>query len=149
MIDISILPHFQASMNLLCTVSLLTGYYFIKKENKEAHKKAMVTALIASVIFMFSYLYYHYNVGTYKFGGEGSIRTVYFTILFTHTLLSVAMLPMIALTVFRAAKGDFERHPKIARWTLPTWLYVSVTGIIIYTMLYHLYTPIAPVVGVH
>lgn len=149
MFEISNLPHFQATMNLLCTAALLTGYYFIKKENKEAHKKSMVTALSASVIFMVSYLYYHYNVGTYKFGGEGSIRTVYFTILFTHTVLSVVMLPMIVLTVYRAFRQDFERHPKIARWTLPIWLYVSVTGIIIYTMLYHMYTPIAPPVGVN
>jgi uncharacterized membrane protein YozB (DUF420 family) len=148
MVDISILPHFQASMNLLCTASLLTGYYFIKKENKEAHMKCMVTALTASAIFLVSYLYYHYNVGTYRFGGVGSIRTVYFTILLTHTVLSVVMLPMIALTVYRAYRQDFERHPKIARWTLPIWLYVSVTGIIIYTMLYHLYPPISPIIDV-
>jgi uncharacterized membrane protein YozB (DUF420 family) len=147
MFDISMLPHFQASMNLLCTVSLLSGYYFIKKENQEAHKKCMVTALSASAIFLVSYLVYHYNVGTYRFGGEGSVRSVYFTILLTHTVLSIAMLPMVAFTVYRAFRQDFERHPKIARWTLPVWLYVSVTGIVIYAMLYHIYTPIAPAVG--
>ena len=141
MIKITMLPHFQASMNLLCTLFLSLGYYNIKKKNKEAHRKCMISALTASAIFFVSYLVYHYNVGTYKFGGEGSVRTVYFTILLTHTVLSMVMLPMIFITLYHAIKGNFEKHPRIARWTLPIWIYVSVTGVTIYFMLYHMYPP--------
>lgn len=128
-------------MNMLCVLFLSLGYYNIKMKNKESHKKFMISALAASAIFFISYLVYHYNVGTYKFGGQGGVRKVYFTILLTHTVLSIIMLPMIFVTLYHAIRGNFEKHPVIARWTLPIWIYVSFTGVIIYFMLYHMYPP--------
>ncbi len=139
--NLTVLPHFQASMNTVSTILLLTGFYFIKNDNRSAHMKCMISALGTSSLFLVSYLTYHYYAGTTRFGGEGWIRPVYFTILLTHTILAIAIVPLVLVTVWRAAKGRFETHRKIARWTLPIWLYVSVTGVIIYCMLYHLYPP--------
>lgn len=137
--DITVLPHFQASCNAITTVLLLAGFYFIKQGNKDVHKACMLSGLLVSALFLASYLTYHYLVGTFKFAGQGPVRALYFFILTTHTVLAIAALPMIIMTLFRAFKGNFEAHKKIARWTLPVWLYVSVTGVIVYWMLYHIY----------
>lgn len=99
----------------------------------------MVSAFITSSLFLASYLIYHFNVGSVKFQGQGAVRTVYFAILLTHTVLAVVIVPLIFVTFARASKGNFSQHRKIARWTLPLWLYVSVTGVVVYLMLYHLY----------
>jgi len=99
----------------------------------------MISAFTTSSLFLASYLVYHFNVGSVKFQGQGAVRTVYFAILLTHTVLAAAIVPMIFITFTRALKGRFDRHRKIARWTLPIWLYVSVTGVVVYLMLYQLY----------
>ncbi|RMG42799.1 MAG: DUF420 domain-containing protein, partial [Methanobacteriota archaeon] len=102
------------------------------------HKKCMIAALISSFLFLTSYLIYHYQVGSVAFTGQGWIRSVYFTILISHTILAMVIVPLVILTVTRAFKSRFARHKKIARWTLPLWMYVSVTGVVIYLMLYQL-----------
>lgn len=99
----------------------------------------MIAAFITSSLFLLSYLIYHYNVGSVKFQGQGIVRLIYFAILLTHTILAVTIVPMIFVTFARALKGRFDRHRAIARWTFPIWLYVSVTGVVVYLMLYHLY----------
>ena len=99
----------------------------------------MVSALGTSTLFLISYLTYHYHVGSIHFAGQGRVRALYFTILISHTILAAAILPLAMITVYRALRGRFDRHVRIARWTLPIWLYVSVTGVIVYFMLYHLY----------
>lgn len=105
------------------------------------HQRCMIAAFVVSVLFLISYLIYHYHVGTTRFSGQGGVRVLYFSILFSHTILA-ALVPFLALlTLFRAWKGQFTRHRNIARWTFPIWLYVSVTGVVIYVMLYHLYPP--------
>ncbi len=103
----------------------------------KAHRNFMVAAVSTSVIFLISYLIYHFNVGATSFRGQGWVRPVYFTILITHTILAVTMVPLVIVTVMRAVRGQYARHKKIARWTFPVWLYVSVTGVIVYLMLYH------------
>ncbi len=137
--DITVLPHFQASCNAITTVLLLCGLFFIRKGDKETHRACMISALVASTMFLASYLTYHYLVGTFKFAGAGAVRTLYFFILITHTILATALLPMVPLTVYRAWKQDFEGHKKVAHWTFHAWLYVSATGVIIYWMLYRMY----------
>ncbi len=137
---IGYLPHFQAMCNTAATVLLLCGGYFIKvKKDRETHKKCMLGALGASALFLASYLTYHFFAGTFKFGGEGAVRSFYFFLLGSHTILALAALPFIIVTLYRALKEDFEKHKKVAPITLAIWLYVSVTGVIIYWMLYHMY----------
>ncbi len=137
---INLLPHFQAFCNTSSTVLLLSGGYFIaKKKDKESHKKCMAGAFLASTFFLVSYLTYHSIAGGLKFGGQGTVRGIYFFILGTHTILAAVALPMILVTFHRALKENFEKHKKIAPYTLGVWLYVSVTGVVIYAMLYHLY----------
>ncbi len=137
---ISLLPHFQAFCNSASTVLLLCGGYFIaKKKDKETHRKCMAGAFVASTFFLVSYLTYHAIAAGLKFGGEGAVRGIYFFILGTHTILAAAALPVILVTFYRAFKENFEQHKKIAPYTLGIWLYVSVTGVLIYTMLYHFY----------
>jgi len=131
------LPILNAILNGICTCLLVSGFYFIKvKKNVAAHRKCMVGALVVSAFFLTSYLTFHYLHGSTKFTGEGVIRVVYFTILITHTILAVVIVPLIGMTVFRAIRGEFEKHKRIARITLPLWLYVSVTGVVVYMMLY-------------
>lgn len=103
-----------------------------------AHRLCMLSAFSASVLFLISYLIYHYQVGSVSFRGRGWIRGVYFTVLISHTSLAVVIVPLALVTLSRALRGSFDRHKRIARWTLPLWLYVSVTGVIVYVMLYHL-----------
>ena len=128
----------NAALNATSALFVLFGFVAVRSKRIKLHRALMVTALTASTLFLISYLYYHSQVGSVKFQGQGPIRPVYFTILITHTFLAVAILPLVLVTVYRALREDFARHKRIARWTFPIWLYVSVTGIIVYTMLYHL-----------
>lgn len=136
---ISALPHFNAFLNSTSFVLLTSGYFFIRRRNVIAHRNCQVAALAVSVLFLISYLTYHFNHGATRFTGQGIVRPIYFTILLTHTILAVIIVPFVILTFLRAKRGDFLRHKAIARWTLPMWLYVSVTGVAVYLMLYHLY----------
>lgn len=120
---------------------LSLGYLLIRQGKITAHKLCMGSALGTSTLFLMSYLVYHYQVGSISFAGHGGIRALYFTILISHTVLAAVILPLAVITVSRALRGRFDRHVRIARWTLPLWLYVSVTGVVVYFMLYHLYPP--------
>jgi uncharacterized membrane protein YozB (DUF420 family) len=137
----SVLPHLNAGLNATSFLLLLAGYYHIRRGNVAAHRATMVTALVVSGLFLVSYVVYHYNYGSVRFAGQGLVRPVYFIILITHVILAAAIVPLVALTVTRAARGDYARHRKIARWTYPLWLYVSITGVVVYLMLYQLYPP--------
>ncbi len=135
--DFSIFPVINATLNGLSAVLILTGREFIRRKRIQAHAGCMVSAVACSAAFLCSYLYYHFNVGSVPFQGQGFVRPVYFTILVSHTTLAVTLVPLVIVTLVRAARKNFERHRAIARWTYPVWLYVSVTGVIIYMMLYH------------
>lgn len=136
---IGYLPHLNAFLNGTSAVLLFTGYSFIRARNVIAHRTCQIAALVVSSLFLVSYLTYHYYHGSTRFLGTGFMRPVYFTILTTHTILAAVIVPLIFLTFYRALRGDFVRHRRIARVTLPLWLYVSVTGVIVYLMLYHFY----------
>jgi uncharacterized membrane protein YozB (DUF420 family) len=136
LISLSQLPSINAALNSLSAVFLLTGYLFIKKTNPRAHKACMLSAFVCSTLFLISYLVYHAQVGSVPFQGQGQIRTIYFTILITHTILAAAIVPLVLITLFRALRERFDSHRRIARWTFPIWLYVSTTGVIVYAMLY-------------
>ena len=132
-------PAFNATLNALCGLLLITGYIFIRQRKIFAHRVAMTAAFLTSTAFLISYLIYHYQVGSVRFTGQGWIRPVYFSILLTHTVLAAAVLPMTLVTLSRALAQKFDRHRRIARWTLPIWLYVSATGVVVYWLLYHAY----------
>ncbi len=136
---ISSLPHLNAFLNSTSAILLLIGYSSIKRGQITAHRNCQIAAVATSTLFLISYLTYHYYHGDTKFLGQGLVRPFYFTVLITHVLLAIVILPLVIITLFRAARGDFNRHRRIARWTFPVWLYVSVTGVIVYVMLYHLY----------
>lgn len=138
MLPLTVLPSLNAILNAAAAVLLTAGYIAIRRRNIRVHRICMQSALAVSTLFLISYLTYHYNVGSKRFTGQGAIRTAYFTILVSHTILAAAIVPMVILTVTRAWKGVFDRHVKIARRTLPLWLYVSVTGVVVYWMLYQL-----------
>ncbi|MBI2902287.1 MAG: DUF420 domain-containing protein [Candidatus Methylomirabilis oxyfera] len=140
-ISVSSLPTLNAVLNGTCALLLAVGYLFIRRRNVAAHKICMISAFATSTVFLISYLMYHYQVGSRPFGGEGAIRVVYFAILISHTILAATIVPLALITLSRALRGRVGRHVRIARWTLPLWLYVSVTGVIVYWMLYHLYLP--------
>ena len=131
----------NATLNGISAVLLAAGYTAIRLGKKETHKKFMISAFVVSCAFLISYLIYHYRVGDVKFQGQGSIRPVYFTILISHIILAAAIVPMILITLRRAWLERFDKHKIIARWTLPLWFYVSVTGVIIYLMVYQIYVP--------
>jgi len=139
MIGISDLPSVNASLNATSAILLVVGYLCIRRRKVTAHKACMVTAFITSTIFLISYLTLRYYAGMTTFTGQGWIRPVYFTILISHTILAAAIVPLALVTLSRALRARFDRHVRIARWTLPLWLYVSVTGVVVYVMLYHLY----------
>jgi uncharacterized membrane protein YozB (DUF420 family) len=136
---ISYLPHLNAFLNGTSAVLLLAGYSFIRKGNIAAHRACQVSAFVVSLIFLASYLTYHFNHGATRFAGQGLVRPLYFTILTSHTILAVVIVPLVIITFSRALRADFVRHRKIARITLPLWLYVCVTGVIVYLMLYQIY----------
>ncbi len=135
------MPALNAFLNGTSAVLLTVGYVFIRLKKVTAHKTCMVTAFGVSSLFLVSYLIYHYHVGSMPFGGSGFIRPVYFTLLISHIVLAACIVPLALMTIYRAWTEQFEKHMRIARWTLPLWLYVSVTGVIVYWMLYHLYGP--------
>ena len=132
------LPTLNAVLNATSALLLLVGYRLIRAGRREAHRKVMLLALACSALFLTSYLVYHFQVGSVRFRGEGPVRTLYFTILITHTVLAVAIVPLILVTLSRALRGRFELHRRLARLTLPLWAYVSVTGVVVYWMLYRL-----------
>jgi uncharacterized membrane protein YozB (DUF420 family) len=130
------LPTLNAMLNGTSAVLLLLGYYSIRQRRIPAHKTCMLLALTSSTFFLISYLIYHWQVGSVRFRGTGIIRVVYFSILSSHTLLAAVIVPLALTTLYRAWKKRFDKHKRIARWTLPIWLYVSITGVMIYWMLY-------------
>ena len=138
MIDYTVLPTINATLNGVSGVFLLIGYVLIRRRQITAHRNAMLAAFGSSTLFLISYLVYHWNVGSRPFGGQGSIRIAYFAILISHIILAAAILPMAIATLSRGLRGKYPEHKRIARWTFPTWMYVSVTGVIVYLMLYRM-----------
>jgi uncharacterized membrane protein YozB (DUF420 family) len=136
---ISYLPHLNACLNATSFVLLSSGYFFIRSGKVAAHRACQIAALCVSLLFLASYLTYHFNHGTTRFQGTGLSRPIYFTILTSHTILAIAIVPLVIITFYRAFRMDFVRHRRIARITLPLWLYVSITGVIVYLMLYQIY----------
>lgn len=132
-------PAINASLNGASAILLVAGRWFIAQKKITAHRACMIAALITSSAFLACYLYYHYHVGSVHFPGTGLWRTVYFTILISHTLLAVTVVPLVLVTLSRALKNRFPQHRAIARWTFPIWLYVSVTGVVVYVMLYQIF----------
>ena len=132
------LPALNATLNAISTVLLFTGWVFIRRGRRDAHRACMLAAFVTSALFLTSYLVYHYNVGSVRFERSGPIRAVYLTILATHIVLAATILPLALVTLSRALARRFDKHRRIARWTLPIWLYVSVTGVVIYLMLYRM-----------
>ncbi len=133
-----LLPTINATLNATAAVLLIWGYTLIRRKRVETHRKVMTAAFVTSCLFLICYLVYHAQVGSVPFQKTGFIRTVYFTILITHTSLAAAVPVLAVITLRRARAGNFAKHRAIARWTLPIWLYVSVTGVVVYLMLYHL-----------
>ncbi len=134
--EVTDLPAVNATLNGIAAVLLATGYVFIRRRRIDAHRRCMLAAFATSTLFLVSYLVYHYNVGSVPFTRQGPIRVVYFATLISHIVLAALILPLALVTLQRALRGRFARHAAIARWTLPVWLYVSVTGIAVYWMLY-------------
>jgi uncharacterized membrane protein YozB (DUF420 family) len=132
------LPHLNAALNAATALLLLIGYVLIRRRRISAHRRVMLAALATSTAFLASYLAYHAQVGSVRFRGTGPIRTVYFAVLLSHTVLAAAIVPLVALTVAPALRARFDRHRRMARVTLPLWGYVSVTGVVVYWMLYRL-----------
>jgi uncharacterized membrane protein YozB (DUF420 family) len=132
------LPALNALLNGTSAILLLTGYLLIRRRRIEAHRRVMLSALVSSSLFLASYLFYHFHVGSVRFQGQGVLRTVYFAILMSHTILAVAIVPLVLVTLTRALQQRFDKHRRLARITLPLWGYVSVTGVVIYWMLYRL-----------
>lgn len=139
MLSISDLPALNATLNATAAVFLVAGYILIKNGRRALHKKCMLAAVTASTAFLTSYVIYHAQTGSRPFQGQGTIRVIYFAILITHIVLAATVLPLALTTAARGLRAQYPRHVKIARWTFPIWLYVSVTGVVIYVMLYRLY----------
>ncbi|HEY7363322.1 MAG TPA: DUF420 domain-containing protein [Methylomirabilota bacterium] len=135
-IDVSGLPALNAILNATSAVLLAVGYLFIRRRRVAAHLACMLSAFGVSTLFLVSYVVYHYNAGSRPFGGQGWIRPVYFVLLISHIILAAAIVPLALTTIYRALTGQLPRHMRIARWTLPIWLYVSVSGVAIFLMLY-------------
>ncbi|QNF33475.1 DUF420 domain-containing protein [Adhaeribacter swui] len=134
-VDVTFLPKLHALLNSLTALSLIIGYYNVKNKNIRGHKFAMVTAFTLSAFFLISYVTYHYQAPPTKFGGEGTLKTIYYVILITHIVLAAVIVPLVLLSVYFAASNQINRHRKIARWTFPIWLYVAVTGVVVYFMI--------------
>ena len=135
---VSDLPALNATLNATSAVLLTTGWILIRRGRIAQHRAVMIAAVCTSILFLISYLVYHAQVGSVRFTKQGPIRAVYFTILLTHTVLAVAIVPLVLVTLTRGLRARYERHRRIARWTMPIWLYVSVTGVIVYLMLYQM-----------
>lgn len=134
--NIQDLPLLNAVLNGSSTLLLAVGYYLIRNKKAKYHHRVMVAAFVLSCLFLVSYLVYHANVGSVKYSGQGGMRTLYFAVLITHTILAALVPPLAIITLVRAVRERFDRHMRLARWTLPIWLYVSFTGVVIYLMLY-------------
>jgi len=139
-INVSMLPTLHAFINGTCAVLLLLGYVFIRRRNFKAHKTMMLSAFILSCLFLVSYVIYHSQVPSTHFGGEGILKAVYFIVLITHIVLAAVIVPLALFTISRSFRGEFIKHKKIARWTFPIWLYVTITGVIVYFMISPYYT---------
>jgi putative membrane protein len=138
-VTISDLPALNATLNGLSAIFLATGYVLIRRGQRELHKRCMLAALVTSSLFLVSYVIYHANTGSRPFPGTGAARVIYFAILITHVVLAAVIVPLALVTAARGLRARYARHVAIARWTLPLWLYVSVTGVVIYLMLYQMY----------
>ena len=136
--DLTDLPDVNATLNSVSAALLTTGYVLIRRGRADLHRLCMLAAFATSTLFLISYLVYHANVGSVAFARQGAIRVVYFTLLISHIILAALILPLALVTLARAVRGRFDKHVAIARWTLPIWLYVSVTGVIVYWMLYRM-----------
>jgi uncharacterized membrane protein YozB (DUF420 family) len=134
--DYALLPHLNAGLNGLCACLLLLGFYFIRNNRIQAHRLTMGSAFVVSMAFLVSYLIYHAHAGSVRYQGQGWIRTFYFSILISHTILAALIVPLVLRTLYLALQGRFQDHCRWARWTFPLWLYVSTTGVVIYLMLY-------------
>jgi uncharacterized membrane protein YozB (DUF420 family) len=134
--DLSIFPAVNASLNGVSGLLLVIGRSFIRRKRVVAHRFCMLAAFASSTVFLCCYLYYHFHAGVIRFQGHGWIRPVYFTLLLSHTVLAIVVVPMVLVTLSRALRSDFERHRAIARWTYPIWLYVSATGVLVYFFVY-------------
>ena len=139
MIEISALPLVNATLNWISATLLSAGYLLIRRGRIAQHRACMLAAFATSTLFLISYVVYHAHTGSRPFPGQGRVRALYFTILVSHVVLAASILPLAIVTLARALRGRFDRHAAIARWTLPIWLYVSVTGVIVYLMLYRFY----------
>ena len=139
MADLSIFPALNATLNGVSAVLITTGRVLVRRKNVRLHRACMIAAVAASSLFLTSYLYYHAHVGSVRFPGQGWVRPVYFTLLISHTLLAAAVVPLVLLALSAGLRGRFDRHRRIARWAYPIWLYVSVTGVFVYLMLYQIY----------
>jgi uncharacterized membrane protein YozB (DUF420 family) len=147
MADYTIFPVINATLNGTSAALLATGRILIGHGRVMAHRACMIAAVACSTAFLLSYLWYHAHVGSVRFQGQGMVRPVYFTILISHTLLAATVVPLVIITLARGLQARFDRHRAIARWTYPIWLYVSVTGVVIYIMLYHLYAAPKTIAG--
>ena len=134
----ALMPHLNAILNAASAVMLAAGFVQIRRKNREAHRRCMIGALCSSALFLLSYLVYHAHAGSVRFQGQGGIRAIYLTVLASHSILAAVVLPMVILTLWRALRGAFTLHRRIARWTFPVWIYVSVTGVLVYLMLYQM-----------
>jgi putative membrane protein len=143
MIPLSEFPTIDATLNAASALLLTLGYFSIRRKRIQAHKVCMLSAFATSSLFLICYLWYHAHHGVNRFPRQGAVRNLYLALLGSHTILAVVVVPLILTTLYRAWRGRFKRHKKIARWTLPLWFYVSVTGVVVYWMLYHLHAQVA------
>ncbi len=139
MVDYSALPTLNAVLNGASAVLIGVGRSFIRRGKMALHRRLMIAAVVSSSLFLISYIWYHAHVGNVHFRGQGWSRPVYFSILFTHTVLAAALVPLVLITLTRGLRGLYGRHKPIARWTYPVWMYVSITGVVIYFLLYHVF----------
>jgi uncharacterized membrane protein YozB (DUF420 family) len=136
LIPLDIFPALDAALNLASAILLVLGFVFIRRRGVGVHRACMLSAIGTSTLFLVCYLWYHAHHGVTRFAGQGGVRAFYFTLLTTHTVLAAAIVPLVIITLIRALRRTFDRHKRIARWTLPLWFYVSVTGVVVYWMLY-------------
>lgn len=139
----TVLPHVNAILNAVSTILLIIGFVLIRSGRREQHRKVMIAALIVSAVFLASYLTYHFTAPIFVFPGTGWTIPVYYALLISHVILAIVATPLVIVTAARALKGTFERHRAVARWTIWIWLYVTITGVMIYAILYHVYPPAA------
>jgi putative membrane protein len=139
MIEIADLTHVNATLNGIAVIFLSFGYWYIRNGDPDRHRLCMLAATVVSALFLVSYLIYHFNAGLAKFGGEGIIRPIYFTILIVHVIVAIIITPLVPITLWRALTDRFDQHRKIARWTWPLWMFVGLSGVVVYVMTVHLY----------